>query len=338
MAGALAAAEAEEPPPRDEKAEMARLREEFPSLQDIRLREALAQSSSLDEAIELSNSMLPRFGGYADETEDADEEKDEDDEWDAARARSSDEVSFKGDATATARRSSVALNATAAGFRWPWESDEQEEEEEEQQQQQEALSPEEEQRRAEVYQRIAQNKEDRKREDALHARPWDNDFDGLQAAGTAIVTAQESLQDAMKKADDMLKGVTSMRVEELDAAIKGAVRAGVNGGLVSEASDKLERVRAMAAEAATISTCEAWCEPQFEMSKTGNLCANADCGACGFCDAAATQLRAEDAYGWRSVDDPNRDHDTNRYDKLNSPSTSSGWGASDPGSRPGRDA
>ena len=137
----------------------------------------------------------------------------------------------------------------------------------------------------------------RKREDALHARPWDNDFDGLQAAGTAIVTAQESLQDAMKKADDMLKGVTSMRVEELDAAIKGAVRAGVNGGLVSEASDKLERVRAMAAEAATISTCAAWCEPQFEMSKTGNLCANADCGACGFCDAAATQLRAEDAYG-----------------------------------------
>ena len=114
---AVALAATEEPPQRDQAAEMARLREEFPSLQEIRLQkarlttpqrcpcllllttltaltasppfpflapptasQALAESSSLDEAIEaLNESMLPGFGGDDDDNDYEDEE--EDDGW-----------------------------------------------------------------------------------------------------------------------------------------------------------------------------------------------------------------------------------------------------------------
>ena len=47
-------------PARDAEVEMAQLRAQFPSLQEIRLQKALAESKSLDEAIDaLNESMLP---------------------------------------------------------------------------------------------------------------------------------------------------------------------------------------------------------------------------------------------------------------------------------------
>ena len=186
----------------------------------------------------------------------------------------------------------VTIAPSQAGFQWPWGGEKDEEDEKNGKTEQSKQSRQESARQAE------------KAGTASGA-----------SAGTIIKdAAEENLKAAMQNAEEMLAGDEEVHTDELDKALEEARAAEVAALDVTDAEELLERLRRKAAEqriaaakaeARAALSCEARCQPQFEVcqkttkvdvcpySEAAGLCREHDCGACTFCSQQQQQLEGK---------------------------------------------